>query len=165
MLEIIKGNIWDYHSKGHFIVIPINIGWKRDGTNVCGRGLAAQTASMFPDIPAQIGECCRAAIDLQSNLLPGKFPAVSMNKKLIFFPTKPLDKRNASLSWKHPSDLELIGQMAEALNDMVTSKPKIFGRVYLPIVGAGNGGLDKEEVLNVLRLKLCDKNFTIVDWA
>ena len=58
-----NGDIWNWLSEPHNceVVIPTNIGWKADGSNVMGAGIAKQAILRYGrDIAAWYGAICRA---------------------------------------------------------------------------------------------------------
>ena len=152
MIRTERGNIWDHHTS-HHIVIPTNIGYKRKGgANVMGRGLAAQAAKRFPDLPRWYGEYCRTF---------GKDTPVVVypEARLILFPVKPLNEAAPWMSWKAEADLGLIKRAAKQLAHVHV------GPVAVSLVGCGNGGLDMDDVRPILDRHLSDKRFTLVLWG
>lgn len=51
----VHGDIWDYHSKGRWIVITTNGTVKNNGEAVMGRGVALQAKQRFPQLPKKVG--------------------------------------------------------------------------------------------------------------
>jgi len=146
-MEIHKGNIWSLR-KDHAIVIPTNMGWKKDGTNVMGRGLAKQAAERYRGLPKLLGKeygIAGAFGLMKANNDP---PVVRTQEpdgvELIFVPSKKL-VIPAYLSWKEKADLALIRKSLEKLKRIHlgrTRKPKIA----IPLIGTGNGQLPKSLV-------------------
>lgn len=152
MIRTERGNIWDHHAS-HHIVIPTNIGYKKKGgENVMGRGLAAQAAKRFPELPRWYGEYCRTF---------GKDTPVVIypDGRLILFPVKPLNEAAPWLSWTNSADLKLIERSAQQLARVI-----IEGPVAVSLVGCGNGGLDMGDVRPILDKHLSSKRFTLVLW-
>lgn len=152
-----KGDLWDY-APTHWLVIPTNIGWTRDGRNVMGRGVAKQAAERVPALAQWYGELCRRR---------GAATAVAFNRwtisadevyKLLLFPVKPLNLAAPWLSWQNRADLELIKRSTKLLSLAGT----MLTPVALPLVGCGNGGLVQEDVLPILAAQL-DDTFTLVE--
>ena len=54
-MQEIVGNLWNYHKKGFWIVVPTNGIVKEDGEAVMGRGLALQAKVKFPEMPSELG--------------------------------------------------------------------------------------------------------------
>lgn len=129
------GNIWDLHST-HYIVIPTNIGWTKEGKNVMGAGLAKQAAQRFPELPKKYGNACKLGEDAAF--------CIALKERLVLFPVKPLNKQQPWLSWKNKADLDLIEQSCIKLKDFI-------GRPFaMPLVGCGNGGLSQDQVLPII---------------
>jgi hypothetical protein len=136
-------NLWDFHATGAWIVIPTNLGWRRNGTNVMGRGLALQAAQRYPDLPREYGQWCqnRGYLDLV-------IWNTGEDKHLIMAPSKPLDSENPHLSWQQPADPELVKRSLTEIYDFACTHAEDFG---LPLLGTGNGGLDRKLVLDMTR--------------
>ena len=161
-------NIWDL-GQDHAIVIPTNIGWTKDGNNVMGRGLAKQAAKRYPNLPQVIGERYKMLHSGRTRL--GK-PSVNENPpvfiirvpgdfELVFLPVKKL-VRPAYLSWKNPADLQFIAKGLHYLRDNTIAKLK-KPRLAIPLVGSGNGRLDKKAVRLTIERILGDlDNVTLV---
>lgn len=151
-MSVIKANIWSYWPE-YWIVIPTNIGWKRNGENVMGRGLAAQAAERFPGLASWYGGVCREDA-------PKSFVKLCILHGLIMFPVKPLGAE-PSLAWRQRAGLDLIEHSAIQLRRIVEDHSL---RVAMPMVGCGNGGLRREEVLPILERHLGDlPNLVLVD--
>lgn len=143
MIEQI-GNIWDFHSKGRWVVITTNGEIKKDGSNIMGRGIAKQAATKFPKLPYELGS--KLAIS-------GNKVYVFDAYKIITLPTKN--------SWREPSKLELIER---SLKELVrwANTPRKHGKFYLPRAGTGNGKLDWKQVKPLFELYLDDR-FVVVN--
>lgn len=149
------GNIWTFHQEGRWIVITTNIGFKKDGTNPMGAGVAKQAAERFEDLPAWYGDKCRRF---------GANTAVTIYKpgKLILFPTKPLGKNMPWMSWKQDSSLDLIRRSTKQLAYIIENKKEIFGDIGIPLVGCQNGNLRRKMVMPILRRFLNDR-FVLIE--
>lgn len=167
-MEERKANIWDL-ADDHAIVIPTNIGWTKLGENTMGRGLAKQAAKKFPNLPKVLGERYKYIHSRRSRTdEPGvndKPPVLIVRPdsrhELVFLPTKKLISP-AYLSWKQPSDLHLIAKGLHYLKDNTMAQLK-KPRVAIPLVGAGNGKLDKKAVEATIKNILGDlDNVTLV---
>lgn len=55
-MKEVKGNIWNFWEKGHWIVIPTNGTVKSNGEAVMGRGLALQLTQRIPGIQKELGD-------------------------------------------------------------------------------------------------------------
>jgi hypothetical protein len=152
------GNLWDHHDRGRWVVVTTNIGWKKDGSNPMGAGIAKQAANRFPDLPAVYGPRCKKYGEDTAvwPFVPGK---------LILFPTKPLNPDQPWLSWKSDSDYSLIERSAKQLVklvDILRQRGKFLPVVMLPMVGCGNGNLEPRRVVRLLE-KYLDDTFTLVE--
>ena len=145
----IEANIWDLYPT-HWVVIPTNIGYKSNGENVMGAGLAKDVKDRWPELPKWYGEWCMS--------MKEDTPALAEDlHRLIFFPTKTLDPKRPYLSWKQDSSIELITRSAEQLSAM-----KIDSDIAVPMVGCGHGGLSPDLVVPVLKAILSDDRFVLV---
>jgi len=166
-MRVLNLNIWDDRFDDHLRVIPINLGWRTDGCNVMGRGVARQAAERYPDLAAWLGERCRNMDRLgQTHEQPYDiWVPVHDEAKLLFFPTKPLDKIQPHLSWKQRADLALVAASLRALTSEVMQTRLRSARlercdVVMPLVGCGNGGLDIDDVVPLLKT-VTEKRFTL----
>jgi hypothetical protein len=158
-----------------FIVVPVNIGWKKPGKdgkpgpNVMGRGVAAKAAErMGPVLPQLYGEFCAQ----HGAKTPVTF---DLSSGLVLFPTKPLAE-NPAMSWKGKASLELIERSARQLAEMTWLNRKVVAKntervppledddVYVPLVGCGNGGLSVGDVVPILKEILVDDRFVLVQY-
>lgn len=136
------------------VVIPINIGWKKTGENVMGRGIARQAANIYgPNLAYLVGQECQKTRGETTTF------AIRTTDTLYMFPTKPFNASAPWLSWKQPSNLELVRKSAKALRQIALPN----SRVFVPLVGCGNGQLDPADVYAVLEDELGDdKRFELV---
>lgn len=152
MIEKI-GNIWTHHAEGGWIVITTNIGWKKDGCNPMGAGIAKAAADKYPKLAEWYGAKCKKFRD-ETAVLPYRAG------RLFLFPTKPLADQ-PWLSWQQDSDLELIRKSASQLVvwvDIFKNKGMhLVKPVGIPLVGCENGNLRKKQVLPILRKYLDDR--------
>lgn len=101
-----------------------------------GKGLAYQFKNMFPETNKSYIKCCK-----NNELHPGKLHTYFENGKLIVnFPTK--DK------WREKSKSEFIVDGMKALIDLI--KEKNIKSIAIPPLGSGNGGLNWEEVKDII---------------
>lgn len=152
------GNIWDWQAEKRWIVIPTNIGWKKDGCNPMGVGVAAKAADMYPDLPLWYGlRCKRYGADT------AVAPYYAGN--LILFPTKALNEREPWASWRDNSDIVLLTRSTiqlQMLGKILFDRKKCFGEIALPLVGCGAGGLSREDIVPILRAHL-DNRFVLLE--
>lgn len=153
MLKL-TGDLWEWHRRGLWAVIPTNVGWKTNGDNPMGAGVALQAAQKFSGLPAWYGAKCKKY---------GKNLAVQpyLTAKLLLFPTKPLDEAQPWLSWRNPSCPVLINRGLVQLRYMFDSG-MFHGQVAIPLVGCGMGGLSRDEVVPMMEAYLDDR-FTLVE--
>lgn len=142
------GNIWDYYDRGHWVVITTNIGWKKNGQNPMGAGIAKVAADMDPWLPEWYGKKCQK-FGSETATLPYK------RGRFILFPTKPLDEHQPWLSWQQMSSLQLIRRSTIQLSKLADILE--LKLVLLPMVGCENGGLRPAHVLPILRQYLDDR--------
>jgi len=151
MLEA-AGDLWSLHDEGYPAMITTNIGWKKDGCNPMGAGIAKEAAKRYPHLPAWYGticklECAATAVCYDSD------------SNLFLFPTKPFNEEKPWLSWRSDSCLELIKRSTMQLSALVDNIEDEFNlkEVGLPLPGCGNGNLDPDDVLPILRTYLDDR--------
>lgn len=136
-----SGDIWSWLNPPHNceIVIPTNIGWKSDGSNVMGAGLAKQAVKRYGrEIAEWYGAICQACG-------PHTPVVIHEEEPLIFFPVKPLNYDEPHLSWRSKADLALIERSVEQLASLR------LGPFAIPMVGCGNGGLDESDVYPLIQ--------------
>jgi len=158
MLEI-KQDIWKANFMHDAIVIPTNIGWNARGEAVMGRGLAAQAARKFPDLRATYAVHCqkhRAA----TPLLYERFLNIMGGRWLILFPTKPFREDAPAYSWQVKSDMALIERGLHQLAAL--APPSQSGKIYVPLLGCGFGGLPREPVRELMDRILAAGHFVRV---
>lgn len=142
------GDLWDYYDRGWSIVVTTNIGWKKDGTNVMGAGVARQAADRFSHLPRLYGDyCIRKRTDTTTIYYP--------KLRLFMLPTKRLNLEQPWLSWQANSSYSLIAISLTSLRKLILRQPPMF-RVALGYPGCGNGGLEKTEVAPLLDKYLGD---------
>ena len=141
-IKVRRGDIWKVANDLDLIVVPTNIGWTRNGTNVMGRGVARQAAQQEdPMLPAWYGrECERLGADTP----------VLARGRVILFPVKPLIEQTPWMSWAQPARLELIERSFDQLRYL--KRPDKRSKILIPLVGCGNGSLDfKSQVLPIMK--------------
>jgi hypothetical protein len=152
------GDIWIYYREGSWIVIATNIGWKKNGANPMGAGIAAKAADLYPELPGWYGARCKKykANTAVCPFEPGRF---------FLFPTKSLDEQRPWLSWQAAASIHRIRRSAYQLAELakiLRSQNKVPGEIILPMVGCGNGRLSPKDVVPVLRDYL-DDSFVLVE--
>lgn len=148
-----SGDLWTWNHEGRWVVVTTNIGWKKDGSNPMGAGVARAAAEHYPELPAWYGERCKK-YGAKTAVAP--YP----QGKLFLFPTKPLNEEQPWMSWQQDSSLELIRRSCKQLVKLVDimSDGKYFiTKVGLPLPGCGNGNLTPREVLPIITDILDDR--------
>lgn len=165
-MKIINGDIWEIHEKlinketeKVIFVVPTNLGWKKDGSNVMGRGLAKQVKEKFSYIPIIYGSFC---FQLEKGVYDNSISFIEAGQEdeflFLMFPTKPLNKDFPHLSWKQNSTLETI---ENSCKDFIKKYDK--NTIYLfPMVGCGNGQLKESEVIPILEKYFSNKDNIIL---
>jgi hypothetical protein len=142
-MKEVKGDIWEFHADGEWIVIPTNGDTNRFGLAVMGRGLAKEATKMIPGIAYGLAQMLNHY---------GNHVAWFTDIKLIAFPVKH--------HWHEEADLDLIRQSAKELVDLTAG---MKGPFYLPMVGCGNGRRKWDEVRPILAAELDDRFFVITE--
>ncbi|NJN05671.1 MAG: hypothetical protein HC814_03790 [Rhodobacteraceae bacterium] len=146
------------------IVVPVNIGWRKSGTNIMGRGMAKEAVRMYPKIESFLG-------GFQKDLWDTEKPPMDDPRWIIkypwgpltFFPTKVLNHEKPWMSWSNKSDKETIGKLLIHLP--VFANKHGLKKLAIPLLGAGNGGLDPFEMKDLIREKIgSDPRFTLVTY-
>lgn len=149
-MKVTKGSLWDGEFDDQVKVVPVNLGWKKNGENVMGRGVAKQAMKRYPSLPDWYGWRCEG-------MASRGIVEIHRYYDLLMFPVKPLFKTAPWLSWQRSADLDLVEESAKLLAFMCRGE-----RIALPLVGCGNGGLDPAQVLPVLFKHLVGDRFTLV---
>lgn len=145
-MKEIKGNIWDYHKKGHWIVITTNGTVKANGEAVMGRGVAAQAKARFPKLPYILGDVIREVGNVLHHW---------GQEGLIFFPVK--------YNYWEKANISLIEQSVQQLKDFFGNTVEDYPTpIYLVRPGCGNGQLDWKDVKPILE-KYLDDRFIVVE--
>lgn len=129
-IEITSRNIFD--SDKDMIVCPVNC------IGVMGKGLALEFKKAFPDMFEHYRQICKQDLLAIGKLLIWRGKGV--NKDVLCFPTKHY--------WWRPSKMEYIEQGLEKFVDKYKSKN--IKSIAFPLLGAGCGQLDNDEVLKIM---------------
>ena len=156
-MKEVRGNIWDFHNQGHWIVITTNGTVRKDGACVMGRGVAKQAADKFPKIPYILGE------RLMSWNRNNHVQPLDITYRIICFPVKH--------NWRDAANLELISrscaELVTCIDNFEVCCPDDFpaeGKIYMVRPGCGNGQLDWKDVKPILE-KYLDDRFIVVEIA
>lgn len=136
-------DLWSWWDTGAWAVIPTNTQVRADGTAVMGAGLAKAAAARFPDLPARYGD----------HLARGDGFVAFPGWRLVCVPTK--------TRWSERSDIDAVADSAARLLGWVLAREP--GRVAVPALGCGLGGLDWAEVRPRLAATLPDPPFVLLD--
>ena len=153
-----KGNIWQFLPAP--IVVPTNIGWKKDGTNVMGKGLARQAAERYPSLPLLLGAYCKERRFYATTWPVEVYSHVTGEIQLLLcFPAKPLTPGAPQFSWNGKASLALVKKSLATLVLLASTDKRLIKEesIYLPLVGCGEGGLGEEIVLPLLQEALSDR--------
>ena len=129
-IKITYRNIFD--SDKDMIVCPVNC------LGVMGKGLALEFKKAFPDMFEHYRQICKQDLLAIGKLLIWNGEGVT--KDVLCFPTKHY--------WWRPSKMEYIEQGLEKFVN--TYKNKNIKSIAFPLLGAGCGQLDNEEVLKIM---------------
>lgn len=136
---VLHGDIFRADPTDAFVVIPTNVGWRRDGSNVMGRGVAKIAATLYPDLPSLYGAWCQER---------GADLFVCEKYRLICAPSKPLLMQRPNMSWSQKADLLTVEDSYRKLLVWVLSHKD--AEVKTPLLGAGNGGIPNAEALRII---------------
>jgi len=151
----IRGDIWDYHDKGKWVIITTNGFVKKNGEAVMGRGVAYQAKQKFPELPKKLGDRLLEARSKGSEFW--NKPKVFKEFKIVTFPVKH--------NWWEKGNLDLIELSSKVLAAAFGFYEEVepFNDViYSPRPGCNNGKLDWKDVKPILEKYLDDK-LIIVD--
>lgn len=139
MLLFRKGDI--FTSSAQILVNPVNC------VGVMGKGLALQFKERFPEMFEEYKWICDRKL-----LKPGLLWI--WKDKVLCFPTKD--------NWKDPSLFEIIIPGLEKFR--ATYKEKGITSIAFPLLGAGCGGLRRNEVIEMMNAFLGDLDIPIEIW-
>lgn len=144
-MKELKENLWTVDADCR--VITTNGFVKKDGTATMGRGCALEAAVRWPELPALLGNVLRYRGNLTTLLFLGS------DGPLVSLPVKH--------NWWEKADLGLIITSTVELVKLVDECR--YKQVVLPRPGCGNGGLDWNEVGQIMAA-LLDDRFTVVSF-
>ena len=137
-ITVINGNI--FNTKAQTIVNTVNC------VGVMGKGIALVFKLRYPSMFEQYQKYCK-----QNLIAVGKlwiYKGEPTNPWVLNFPTK--------THWKLPSEYEYIEKGLQKFVD--TYKEKGITSIAFPLLGANNGGLDKDKIMETMLhyLSKCD---------
>lgn len=139
------GDLWRFHRDGEWVCVTTNGMRKANGEAVMGAGVAKAAAGEHPELPRLLGDYLARY---------GNRVFVFPRLRIITFPTKH--------NWRAPSDLALIEKSCLELIQ-VMDKFRL-APVYLPRPGCQNGGLEWEDVRNIIA-PILDDRVVVIDWV
>lgn len=137
-ITIVNGNI--FNTKAQTIVNTVNC------VGVMGKGIALVFKLRYPNMFEQYQKlCAQHLIDIGKLWI---YKGDSQDPWVLNFPTK--------THWKLPSEYEYLEKGLQKFID--TYKEKGITSIAFPLLGAFNGGLDKDKVMNIMQhyLSQCD---------
>lgn len=141
VIKYTQGDIFD--SKCQAIINTVNCEGKM------GKGLAYQFKKKFPEMEQDYVKVCE-----HGELYPGKLHIYQENKFLIInFPTKN--------KWREKSKIEYIINGLKKLKEEIVKRD--IKSVAIPPLGAGNGGLNWNEVKSEINRELLDMENVIFE--
>lgn len=139
--------------KADLIVCTTNLQIKKNGCLVMGAGIAKQFRNRYPGIDAYFGETLE-------KLNPG-IRLVNEPRLMIYFAD---DFKVMAMAtkwhWKYPSKLKFVKSSLEELLNFVDNSD--MKTIVMPRPGCGNGGLNWEEVKQVMMDLGYDNRFIVV---
>lgn len=144
-ITFIEGNIFD--TKMQTIVNAVNC------VGVMGKGIALEFKIKYPDMYDKYKEICKQKLLNIGTLWIYK--TKNNDKWILNFPTK--------YHWKYPSKIEYIEKGLQKFVN--TYKQKGIKSIAFPLLGTNNGGLNKEQVKEIMYdyLKKCEIPIEIYD--
>ena len=130
-LQLIKGNLWEYHCGGDIVAVTIGGLLQKNGLCVMPSGCARQAAELFPALPSILGE----------QIKKYGLHVFDLGNRIVSFPVE-------NDPFENP-DLKIIEQSCHELVELVNYKQ--WKRVVVPRPGCGRGGLSWNEVEPILK--------------
>lgn len=144
------------------LTVPTNVGWKKDGSNVQGAGIAKQLKENFKNknYALEYGLICHYYHEIdQYEDKSMCYAVISDDLQILFFATKPLNEEKPYLSWQQNSTIEQIKASMKEFKSFIDYQEEL---ILFPLVGSGNGGLDKNMIQEYLIKELKDYNNIIL---
>jgi len=148
-MRSVKGSIWAFSKPLDFVVVPVPIGWRKDGTAVLQSGVARQAAERYGDLELYYGDyCLRHSPNVRVSIYR---PKAAASRNLIMFPIRPLNELHPQMSWNQKPSLALIERSAKELDVAIsTGQVRAKSNVFLPLIGCAEGELEESTVMPVL---------------
>ncbi len=128
-MKIERGDVWDWHADGWWVVIPTNREIDKAGKAIMGAGLALQAKERFPDLPEwYAGVLGRQPRDRRMVIEPNP------RHRLLMLPTK--------WRWRDNASLLLIQKGLWSIHDWIDGfEIEHEKQVVIPPLGCGYGNL------------------------
>lgn len=140
-IMVIHGNI--FNSKAQTVVNTINC------VGVMGKGIALVFKLRYPNMFELYQKfCAQHLIDIGKLWI---YKGEDSDPWVLNFPTK--------THWKLPSEYEYIEKGLQKFVE--TYKEKGITSIAFPLLGANNGGLDKDKVMEIMTKYLCQCDITV----
>ena len=144
----VVGDLWDFHTKGHWVCITTNGVVNKSGEAVMGAGVALQAKERFPELPRILAKHLKNS---------GNHPLALPEYNIVTFPTKGHWRNQSIVTLIRDSYLRII---TDPVYTLWRSRSK-NGILYLPRPGCANGGLEWEDVKQEL-LPMWNRNVIII---
>lgn len=148
-----RGDLWQLHAVGLWVVDPTNAFVKRDGRNVMGRGISLQASTRLGGLDAWYGA------RLLAEVRPGRPAGEPVRPADLQAPALVIDEERRLLltvvkyNWWERADLDLIAGGLGEISIWLLAHPD--QKIALPRLGCGNGKRDWEsEVKPLVRVFL-----------
>ncbi len=140
-LQLIKGDLWDYHRNGCVVAVTTGGMVQKDGTCAMPRGCARQAADKIDNLAYTLG----SQISLHG------LHVFDLGNRIVSFPveTSPFER----------PELKIIEQSCRELVELCNYKK--WQKVIVPRPGCGLGGLSWQDVRPILE-KHFDERFWVI---
>lgn len=151
------GNIWDFYYESRWIVVPVPIGWLKDGRSVMKSGIGRHASRIHPGVATWFGSKCKKYLmnTAVAPYEPGRF---------FMFPTKPLNNEKPWCSAKNRPSIDLILRsikqliaMVDVLSNDENFAGHSFNKIGVPVLGCKGDFITKDDILPILRSSFDDR--------
>ncbi len=143
MITEINKNLWDFDPEQYYRVITTNGCINRNDEAIMGKGIALQAKERYPYLPIKLGNKLKEF---------GNHVNIFHDYKIITFPTKD--------NWRNKSTYSLIQY---SCNELIFLCGLLeIKKIVMPMVGCSNGGLEWENVKNIIYQKLGNRDIEII---
>ena len=148
-MKEIKGDIFDYIGIADAICVTTNGIVKKDGSLVMGAGNAKLFSNRYPELAKVLGNKIKSSG--KNIVFKGVEAKDNQGTYILSFPTKE--------DYRSKSNKELIRRSAIRLKYLADIHK--LNNIIIPCPGIGCGGLNKADVINLLK-DILDDRFTII---